>query len=146
MDTGGGTYAEELVFVLAAATAALRDLPDLVHRLTGPELDTVLPAVDRLAAAAAAGRFTITGEAVHRGEVAASHAGSVPQWVSDRCPSLDAREAGVVARAVRELDVAILSDARSAVAQGLLSLSAGCVVAAEWRQLAHWSNPAPPKR
>ena len=59
--------------------------------------------MDRLAAVAGAGRFTITADAVDRGEVASSQAGSTQQWVADRCPSLDARDAGLVAKAVREL-------------------------------------------
>ena len=103
MDTGMRTYGDELVAVLSAATAVLSDLPARVHRLTGPDLDAVLPLVDRLAAVAAAGRFTITADAVDRGEVASSQAGSTAQWVADRCPSLDARDAGLVAKAVREL-------------------------------------------
>ena len=103
MDTGMRTYGDELVAVLSAATAVLSDLPARVHRLTGSDLHAVLPVVDQLAAVAAAGRFTITAEAVGRGEVAGSQAGSTPQWVADRCPSLDARDAGLVAKAVREL-------------------------------------------
>ena len=97
MDTGMRTYGDELVAVLSAATAVLSDLPARVHRLTGPDLHAVLPLVDRLAAVAAAGRFTITADAVDRGEVASSQAGSTQQWVADRCPSLDARDAGLVA-------------------------------------------------
>src|SRR6476620_8110121 len=97
------TYGDELVAVLSAAAAVLSDLPARVHRLTGPDLDAVLPLVDRLAAVAAAARFTLTAEAVDRGEVASSQAGDTPPWVAARCPSLDPREAGVVAKAVREL-------------------------------------------
>ena len=99
MDAGVRCYGEELVAVLSAATAALKDLPAEVHRLTGPDLDTVLPVVDALAAVAGAGRYTVTAEAVERGEVTASQAGSTAQWVADRCPTLDAREAGLVAKA-----------------------------------------------
>src|SRR6478609_2486208 len=142
MDTGMRTYGDELVAVLAAATAVLSDLPARVHRLTGPDLDAVLPLVDRLAAVAAAGRFTLTADAVDRGEVASSQAGSTQQWVADRCPSLDARDAGLVAKAVRELTdqsgpgrASALAGARVAVREGRLSVSAGCVVASELRQL-----------
>ena len=92
MDAGVRCYGEELVAVLSAATAALTDLPAEVHRLTGADLDVVLPVVDALAAVAGAGRYTVTAEAVERGEVAASQAGSTAQWVADRCPTLDARE------------------------------------------------------
>ena len=150
MDAGVRCYGEELVAVLSAATAALKDLPAEVHRLTGADLDAVLPVIDALAAVAGAGRFTVTAEAVERGEVTGSQAGSTAQWVADRCPTLDAREAGLVAKAVRELaagstsgsasasasaSVSALAGARAAVEQGRLSVSAGCVVAAELRQL-----------
>ena len=76
MDIGMRTYGDELVAVLSAATAALSDLPTRVHQLTGSDLHAVLPVVDRLAAVAAAGRFTLTADAVDRGEVAGSQAGS----------------------------------------------------------------------
>src|SRR6478736_5314375 len=148
MDTGMRTYGDELVAVLSAAAAVLSDLPARVHRLTGPDLDAVLPLVDRLAAVAAAGRFTLTADAVERGEVASSQAGSTAQWVADRCPSLDARSAGLVAKAVRELtdpsgtgQTSALAGARVAVQQGRLSVSASCVVASELRQLAPLLEP-----
>jgi hypothetical protein len=88
-----------------------------------------------VAALAGAGRYTITAEAAQRGEVASSQAGTTAQWVADRCPSLDARDAGLVAKAVRELATPLLADAATAVAEGRLSVPASCVVAAEWRQL-----------
>lgn len=133
-------YAAELVGVVSAAVEALRGLPGVVHRLTGPDLDTVLAAVDRVAALAGAARFTVTADAVARGEVAASQAGSTRQWVAERCPSLDAREAGVVAKAVRDLTGAHrgaldLTQARDAVMAGSLSVPAGAVLATEWGQL-----------
>src|SRR6476469_9266517 len=141
MDMGMRTYGDELVAVLAAATAVLSDLPARVHRLTGPDLDAVLPLVDRLAAVAAAARFTITADAADRGEVAGSQAGSTQQWVADRCPSLDARDAGLVAKAVRELVAPDLTAARTAVREGRLSVSTGCVVASELRQLTPLLEP-----
>ena len=94
MDAGVRCYGEELLAVLSAATAALTDLPARIPRLTGADLDAVLPAIDQLAAVAGAGRFTVTAEAVERGEVTASQAGTTAQRVTDRCPALDAREAG----------------------------------------------------
>jgi hypothetical protein len=141
MGIGGRGYGDELVAVLSAATTALADLPASVHRLTGPDLDALLPVVDRLAAVAAAGRFTITTDAVARGEVTASQAGSTAQWVADRCPSLDGRDAALVAKAVRELASADLAGARAAVAEGRLSVPAGCVVASELRQLTPLIDP-----
>src|SRR6478609_1512698 len=152
MDTGMRTYGDELVAVLSAAAAVLSDLPARVHRLTGPDLDAVLPLVDRLAAVAAAGRFTLTADAVDRGEVAGPQAGSTQQWVADRCPSLDARDAGLVAKAVRELTdqsgpgqasafASGLASTRVAVQEGRLSVSAGCVVASELQQLTPLLEP-----
>ena len=151
MDTGMRTYGDELVAVLSAATAVLTELPARVHQLTDPDLHAVLPLVDRLAALAGAGRFTITVDAVDRGEVASSQAGSTQQWVADRCPSLDARDAGLVAKAVRELTdrstptaqalASALAGARVAVQEGRLSVSASCVVAAELRQLTPLLEP-----
>ena len=111
------------------------DLPVSVCRLTGVELGVVLGVVDRLAAVAAAGRFTIAGEADSRGEVAASQSGTLRQWVADRCPAVEARDAGVVAKAVRGLAAPVLEPARVAVGRGELSVPAGLVVATEWAQL-----------
>ena len=151
MDAGVQTYGDELVAVLSAATAVLKELPARVHRLTGPDLDTVLPVIDALAAVAAASRFTVTADAVERGEVTASQAGTTSLWVAERCPSLDGRDAGLVAKAVRELSASasgsasalapVLAGARVAVEEGRVSVSAGCVVAAELRQLAPLVEP-----
>ena len=49
MDSGMGSYGDRLVAVLSAATDLLADLPARVSRLTGPDLDVVLPVIDRLA-------------------------------------------------------------------------------------------------
>jgi hypothetical protein len=142
MEIPTGGYGDELVAVLSAATDVLKDLRARVTRLTGSDLDAVLPVIDRLAALAGAGRYTITAEAAQRGEVASSQAGTTAQWVADRCPSLDARDAGLVAKAVRELATPLLADAATAVAEGRLSVPASCVVAAEWRQLEPLVEPA----
>jgi hypothetical protein len=55
MDSGMGGYGDRLVAVLSAATDLLADLPARVSRLTGPDLDVVLPVIDRLAALVGAG-------------------------------------------------------------------------------------------
>ena len=135
MDDGTWGRGDELVALLSCVSEVLVDLPVSVCRLTGAELDAVVGAVDRLAAVAAAGRFTIAAEADARGEVAASASGTLRQWVADRCPAVDAREAGVIARAVRELSAPMVEPARAAVAAGRLSVAAGVVVASEWAQL-----------
>jgi len=136
MEPGAWSGRDELVALLSAATTALLTLTDGVHRLSDPDVDVVLPVVDAVAAAAAAGRFTIARDAQQRGEVASSQAGSLAGWVAERCPSLDLRGAGVVGKAVRELASPDLAAAAEAVTNGRLSVEAGCVVASEWRQLA----------
>ena len=68
------TYGDELVDLLSAATDVLRDLPARAHRLTGSDLDAMLPVIDRLAAMAEVGRLTVTTEAVDRGDVPSSFA------------------------------------------------------------------------
>ena len=135
MDSGRGGYGDQLVAVLSAATDVLADLPARVSCLTGTDLDVVLPVIDRLAALAGAGRYTITADAESRGEIESSQAGTTAQWAGERCPALDGRDAGLVATAVRDLATPVLADASAAVAEGRLSVPAGCVVAAEWRQL-----------
>jgi len=68
----------------------------------------------------------------------------VRQWVTDRCPSLDARDArdaGTLAKAVTLLNTPALEPARAAVATGGLSVPAGVVVASEVRQLAPLVQP-----
>ena len=74
MNLEAGGYGDQLVAVLSAVADLLADLPARVSRLSGSDLEVVLPVVDRLAAVAGAGRYTITAEAVQRGEVAASQA------------------------------------------------------------------------
>ena len=150
MDTGMRTYGDELVAVLSAATAVLSDLPARVHRLTGPDLDAVLPLVDRLAAVAAAGRFTITADAVDRGEVALvagrvhPAVGRRPVPVPGRPRRRPGRQGGP--RADRpagpgQASASALVGARVAVREGRLSVSAGCVVASELRQLTPLLEP-----
>ncbi len=133
MEAGRWGCREELIAALSAATEVLEELPVSVSRLTGADLDAVLTVIDRLAAVAAAGRFTLAAEAEQRGEVAGSQAGSLRQWVTDRCPSLEPRDAGVVAKAVRELTVPALAPAKAAVAVARLSVAAGSSSRPSWR-------------
>ena len=56
MDLQAGGYGDQLVAALSAATDLLADLPARVTRLTGTDLETVLPVIDRLAALAQAAR------------------------------------------------------------------------------------------
>jgi hypothetical protein len=48
MEIPTGGYGAELVAVLSAATDVLKDLRARVTRLTGSDLDAVLPVIDRL--------------------------------------------------------------------------------------------------
>ena len=126
MDIGDWTTGDELTALLASVAGVFEALPAQVHRLTGADLDAVLPMVDRVAAVAAGTRFTLTAEAVERGEVAASQAGSTQQWVADRCPSLDGREAGLVGKAVRELTGSgVPAGLASALAPAVEAVSSG---------------------
>lgn len=135
MDAGTWGCSDELVAALSAVTRLLEDLPVQAYRLGSRDLDVVLGVADRLAAVAAASRFTLTSEAHQRGDVEASASGTVRQWVGDRCPALDARDAGVVVKAVARLNTPALETARAAVATGRLSIPAGVVVAAELADL-----------
>ena len=132
---------DELVAALSAAIDLLADLPASVCRLDGGDLDRVMPLLDQVSAIAAAGRFTVASEADQRGEVRSSASGTVRQWVADRCPSLEAAEAGVVAKAVAQLNTPALETARAAVAGGRLSVRAGVVVASELAQLTPLLQP-----
>ena len=135
MDAGTWVCGDELVAALASVSSVLAGLPVQVCRLGGAELDAVMGELDRLAALAAAGRFTVASEAEARGEIRGSASGTVRQWVTDRCPSLEASDAGVLAKAVTQLNTPALETARAAVAQGRLSVRAGVVVASELAQL-----------
>jgi hypothetical protein len=109
--------------------AVLQELPVSVSRLSGADLSAILGLVDRLGALAAAGRFTLAADADHRGEVTSSRAGSLRQWVTERCPSLDARDAADLAKTIQALSGTgvdpTLEPARTAVAAGRLSVPAG---------------------
>ena len=126
---------DELVAALSGVTRLLEELPVSVCRLGGSELETVVGVANRLAAAAAAARFTLASEADQRGDVRASASGTVRQWVADRCPTLEARDVGVLAKAVTRLNTPALEAARAAVACGRLSVPTGIVVASELADL-----------
>ncbi len=83
MGAGGWGCSQELVAALSASVEVLLDLPVSAGRLTGADLEAVLEVVDRLAAVAAAGRFTLTGEAERQGLVAVL-AGGVAGAVGER--------------------------------------------------------------
>ena len=138
MDDGTWGCGDELVAALSSVTEVLVDLPVSVCRLTGAELEVVLGVVDRLAAVAAAGRFTIAGEADARGEVAASQSGTLRQWVADRCPAVEARDAGVVAKAVPWAGGAGVGAGPGGGGSGGCRCRPGIVVATSGRSCGRW--------
>lgn len=135
MDDTTWGYGEKLLAALTTSLVLLRDLPVQVSRLGGADLVAGVGTVDELAAVAAAGRFTLASEADQRGEVAGSASGSVRQWVTDHCPSLEAREVGTLTKAVTRLNTPELEQTRAAVAAGRLSIAAGVVAHDELTQL-----------
>ena len=114
----------------------LADLPAGVSRLTGPDLDVVLPVIDRLARPG-------PGQAGTRSPPTPNPAGRSPPHRPEPPPSgsqSGARPwtAGTRAwwlRRSANWPAPELRTAAEAVAAGRLSVPAGCVVAAEWRQL-----------
>ncbi len=134
MDDGTWGCGDELVALLSRVSEVLVDLPVSVCRLTGAELDAVVGAVDRLAAVAAAGRFTLAAEADARGEVEASSPGrcgdgwptGVRRWTPGRW--------GWWRRRCRAGRAAAGAGAGGGAA-GRLSVAAGAVVASEMAQL-----------
>jgi hypothetical protein len=106
---------------LHAALAGARDAldPDAVGevlaRLSGPELATVMRVADDVAARARAAQVRLTAEAAHRGEFTKARrgAGSVHAWVQEHAPSLRQDGASQLAH--------IAQDVASSVPGGLWS-------------------------
>lgn len=73
---------------LAAARVALIGLVDTLWQASGGELAALLTTLDEVCTLAAAGRVAVVREAVTRGEVSASQAGSLPAWIARHAPSL----------------------------------------------------------
>ena len=73
---------------LAAARVALAGLGETLWQASGHELADLLTALDEVCALAAAGRVAVVREAVTRGEVSASQAGSLTAWIAQHAPSL----------------------------------------------------------
>ncbi len=73
---------------LEAARVALGGLAESLWQATGAELGAVMTVLDEVCTLAAAGRVAVAREALTRGEVAASQAGSLAAWIAERAPSL----------------------------------------------------------
>ncbi len=67
---------------------ALGGLAESLWQATGAELGAVMTVLDELCTLAAAGRVAVAREALTRGEVATSQAGSLAAWIAERAPSL----------------------------------------------------------
>lgn len=74
--------------VLRAAQEALTGLAGVLWQAAGADLGTLLTALDEVCSLAAAGRVAVTREALTRGEVASSQAGSLRAWIDAHAPSL----------------------------------------------------------
>ena len=73
---------------LAAARVALVGLVETLWQASGGELAALLTTLDEVCTLAAAGRVAVVREAVTRGEVSASQAGSLTAWIAQHAPSL----------------------------------------------------------
>ncbi len=73
---------------LRAAREALTGLAGVLWQAAGADLGTLLGLLDDVCSLAAAGRVAVAREALTRGEVAASQAGSLRSWIDAHAPSL----------------------------------------------------------
>lgn len=116
---------------MEAAVTALTDLRTVVHQAGGAELAELVALADELAARATAARFTLTAEAVSRGEVAASDAPSVAGWVRTHASSTRQGGCGSIARAVDTLALRSNALLRDAVESGRLALAVASTIVTE---------------
>ncbi len=105
--------AGERLALVDAATAALKDLSEVIHQVPNGQLGEVVGSFGQLCALVEAGMVIATAEAEQRGEVEASQAKSTTAWVADcdwfaqpGVASAIAKAAGILARP----DMAPLAD------------------------------------
>jgi len=127
-------WAERLV-VIEAADEALDGMPAVLWQADGAGLVATLSVADRVARRAESVRYAVVAEAVARGEVAASQAGSVHQWVRERAPGLAGDGLGSVVKAVEVLAKPDHAAFDVAVRAGRVSPAVGLVCAREWEAL-----------
>ena len=120
---------------VADARAALTGLSEVLWQCRGEELAALLGEVDGLAVLASAARVAVTNEAVERGEVAASQAGSTAAWVRTHATSLAGEGFGELARAVKELAVPSAAPVHEAVLSGRVSVPVALAVVGEMARL-----------
>ena len=133
------------VDVTRACTQALSGLDEVIWQATEMDLSVALAACGELVAVSTAAAYALTREAVARGEVAASQAGSLYQWVRENAPALPAETAAEVARAVPLLGRSGAEDFDAAVRTGRVSPRVGVTCANEWVKLqAHVTEAGTP--
>lgn len=135
MDGGAGQRLADRAVAIEAAVEALRGLRDVVHEADGPGLTELLGRLDEVATLAAAGRVVVTGEALTRGEIAASQCATTTQWVESHAPSTRCGGAAQVARAATVLGRRELGGIRDAVECGRVTVPLGLVVVGEFDRL-----------
>ncbi len=120
---------------LAGARAALRGLTAALGAAADRDLPELLTELDEVAALAGAGRVAVTAEAIARGSVTASQAGSVAGWVAMHAPSQRAAGAGAVAKVAQALGTADHAPVREAVLDGRVSPQVAASVVDEFDRL-----------
>ncbi len=121
--------------VLGEAVAALRGLEGVLGSATDAELPALLGELDEVAALAGAGRVAVTAEALSRGTVAGSQAGSLRRWVAENAPSQRGGGAGAVARVAEGLGEPGHEAVRSAVLAGEVSPQVAASVLVEFDRM-----------
>ncbi len=121
--------------VLGEARRVLRGLSAVLSQASDGELPALLTELDEVAALAGAGRVAVTAEAVARGSVGASQAGSVTGWVAEHAPSQRAGGAGAVARVAQVLGADDHEPVRAAVLDGRVSPQVAASVVGEFDRL-----------
>ena len=117
---------------LRAAREALTGLAGVLWQASGAELAPLMGLLDDLSSLAGAGRVAVAQEALIRGEVTASQAGSLRAWIDAHAPSLavsygTAQVAAVVEAGSRPATAAVTH----AVCDGVVPVSVGVSVIRE---------------
>lgn len=120
---------------LHAARLALADLTGVLWQAAGEELGSLLTEIDTMAALARGARVAVAAEAVSRGEVASSQAGSTTAWVRQFAPSLAGEGCGLVARAVERFTKPANAAVQAATYAGEVRVPAAVTVMDEFDRL-----------
>ncbi len=120
---------------LVGAREALRGLSSVLGEASVRDLPALLTELDEVATLAGAGRVAVTAEAVARGAVADSQAGSVTGWVATHAPSQRAGGAGAVAKVAHVVGQSGHPSVREAVLAGRVSPQVALSVVGEFDRL-----------